>query len=190
MKFRSLLLILAFLSQFLMFCGGSKQVVQTQQPVSESPCPSWFDNVPQHPDTLFAAATATSRDLQMAITRAQQQSRANIASQVEVRLDGMNKQFQEETGIGQDADYASVMSTVIKEVVSQTLNGCKAKYQVTKKEGEIWRACVLMSYPIGAANARFLQNLKKQQQIEQRIRATDAFKELDEEVQKYKQEKR
>ncbi len=190
MKSRFLLLMLSVLCVVFMFCGGSKQVVQTQQPVSESPCPAWFDNVPQHPDTLFAAATATSRDLQMAITRAQQQSRANIASQVEVRLDGLNKQFQEETGMGQDADYASVMSVVIKEVVSQTLSGCKAKYQVTKKEGEIWRACVLMEYPIGAANARFLENLKKQQQIEQRIRATDAYKELDEEVQKYKQEKR
>ena len=190
MQSRSLLFMLGILSTFFMFCGGSKQVVQTKQPVSESPCPDWFTNVPENPDTLFAATTATSKDLQMAINKAQQQGRANIGTQVEVRLQGMNKQFQEETGVGQDADFASLMTVVIKEVVSQTLSGSKAKYQVTRKEGDLWRACVLMTYPIGAANARFLENLKKQQLIEQRVRATDAFKELENEVQKYEQEKK
>lgn len=189
MKFRSLLLMLAFLSLFLMFCGGSKQMVQTEQPANESPCPDWFTNVPEDPDYLFAAATATSKDLQMAINKAKQDARVDIGAQMETRLQGLVKQFQEEIGTGEDSQINSQFTTVSKTVVSTTLNGCKAKNQTTKKEGTLWRACILMEYPIGAANAQFLQQLKNNDLLRQKAAATDAFKELETEVQKFEEEK-
>ncbi len=190
MKFRLLLLMLAFLSLFLMFCGGSKQMVQMQQqPASESPCPDWFTNVPEDPDYLYAAATATSKDLQTAINKAKQDARVDIASQMEARLQGLVKQFKEEIGEGEDSQVNAQFTTVSKTIVSTTLNGCKAKNQYTKKEGTLWRACILMEYPIGAANAQFLQQLKNNDLLRQKTAATDAFKELETEVQKFEQEK-
>lgn len=189
MKSRSLLLMFAILSMFFMFCGGSKQVVQTEQPASESPCPEWFTNVPEDPDYLYAAATATSRDLQMAINKAKQDARVDIGSQMETRLQGLVKQFQEEIGEGEESQVNAQFTTVSKTVVSTTLNGCKAKNQHTKKEGTLWRACILMEYPIGAANAQFLQQLKNDDLLRQKTAATDAFKELETEVQKFEEEK-
>ena len=171
-------------------CGGSKQVVQQRSEMSsDSPCPDWFTNVPEDPDYLYAASTATSKDLQMAINKAKQQGLADIGSQTETRLQALTKQFQEEIGEGEESEMAAQFTTVIKSVVSTTLSGCKAKYQSTQKEGPIWRACVLMEYPIGAANAQFLQSLKDRDIFRQKAAATDAFKELEAEVQKYEQEK-
>ena len=47
-----------------------------------------------------------------------------------------------------------------------------------------------MHYPIGAANAQFLESLKNQKILNQRVQASEAFKELEAEVQKYEQEKK
>ena len=183
-------LILTISLSMLIACGSQKQLVKSDtQTVSGSSVPIFYETPPQSPDTLFAAATATSKDLQMAVNKAKQQGRADIGSQLEIRLQGLNKQFQEEVGVGEESDFAAQATVVIKEVISQTLNGCKVKHQKTNKEGSIWRAYVLMQYPIGAANAQFLESLKNKKILNQRVRATDAFKELDAEVQKYEQEK-
>jgi hypothetical protein len=190
MKSRLLLLVLSAVCLLFLACGGAKQMAQTEkQTESESPCSDWFTNVPEDPDYLYAAATATSKDLQMAINKAKQQGRTDIGGQMETRLAGLTKRFQEEIGAGQDAQINAQFTEVSKSVVSTTLNGCKVKYQTTKQEGPIWRACVLMEYPIGAANAQFLQSIKDREALRQKAAATDAFKELDAEVQKYEQEK-
>ena len=190
MKSKSFLLVLSAVCLLLLACGGAKQMTQSEkQTASESPCPDWFTNVPKDPDYLYAASTATSKDLQMAINKAKQQGRADIGAQMETHLTGLTKQFQEEIGTGQDAQINAQFTEVSKSVVSTTLNGCKAKQQSTKQEGTIWRACVLMEYPVGAANAQFLQSIKDREALRQKAAATDAFKELESEVQKYEMEK-
>jgi hypothetical protein len=196
MKSRLLLLALAATWLLLLACGGSQQMTTGQtanensnKVSGDSPCPDWFLKVPEAPDYLFAAATSTSRDLQTAINKAKQDARVDIGSQVETRLQALTKQFKEEIGEGVDARIDAQFTTVSKSVVSTTLRGCKVKNQSTKQEGPIWRACVLMEYPIGAANAKFLQSLKDSEVLRQKAAATDAFKELETEVQKYEQEK-
>jgi len=189
MKSKLFFLILILSLTTLIACGSQKQVVKSETQTDTS-VPDWFNTPPEEPDYLYAAATATSKDLQMAINKAKQQGRADIGSQLELRLQGLNKQFQEEVGVGEESDFAAQTTVVIKEVVSQTLSGCKVKHQKTNKEGSIWRAYVLMQYPIGAANAQFLESLKSQKILNQRVRATEAFKELEAEVQKYEQGKK
>jgi len=188
MKSKLYLITLFILVLLIISCGGTKQKVSTQTE-SESPCPDWFTTVPEDPDFLYSAATTTSKDLQFAINKAKQLASLDIGNQMERQLSGLTKQFMEEVGEGEDSELVSQFTTVSKSVVSTNLSGCKAKYQTTKKEGSVWRACILMQYPIGEANAQFLESLKKQRIIEQRIRATDAFEELEKEVEKYKQEK-
>jgi len=191
MKSKLFFLILIISFTILIACGSQKQVVKSEtQTESETSVPDWFNTPPEEPDYLYAAATATSKDLQMAINKAKQQGRADIGSQLEIRLQGLNKQFQEEVGVGEESDFAAQTTVVIKEVVSQTINGCKVKHQKTNKEGSIYRAYVLMQHPIGAANAQFLESLKSQKIVNQRLQATEAFKELETEVQKYEQEKK
>jgi hypothetical protein len=182
--------MLALFTLIIGACGGSKENVKpVVEPVSESPCPDWFVSPPEDPDFLFAAATATSRDLQMAINKARQDARLEIASQMETYLQGLTKQFKEEIGEGEESQMNAQFTTVSKSVVSTTLNGCKTKNQHTKKEGTLWRACILMEYPIGVGNAQFLQQLKNNDLLRQKTAATDAYKELETEVEKYELKK-
>lgn len=184
MKSRLFSVLLVVTSWLLLACGGSQQMAK-----NDTPCPDWFVSVPEDPDYLFSAATATSKDLQTAINKAKQDGRADVGAQMEARLTSLTKQFKEEIGEGADSRIDAQFTVVSKTVVSTTLNGCKVRSQSTKQEGPIWRACVLMEYPIGAANAKFLQSVKENDLLRQKATATDAFKELEAEVQKYEQEK-
>ncbi|RKY57107.1 MAG: hypothetical protein DRP94_09675 [Candidatus Latescibacterota bacterium] len=166
-------------------CGGGPP-----QGVGEAPCPEWFSNPPQDPDFLYATATAVSRDLQLALNKAKTEARAELASQLEVRMQGLRKKFDEEVGLGEDAQLLSMYTQATKEVISQVMVGSRIAKQYTKKEGTGWRACVLMELPIGAANKALVDRIKANEQMYTRFRASQTFKELEEEVKKFEEYKK
>jgi len=165
----------------LVGCGGSKSM----QSAETGDIPDWFTNVPQDPNFLYAANTQASQDLQLAIDKAVTGGRSEIGRQLEVKLEGLQKKFSEETGTGNDAQLLQMFTQAEKTVVSTTLNGSRVKYQKQVKDGELWRAYVLVEYPIGAANSALMQQIKNNDQMYTRFRASESFKELQDEVDKY-----
>ena len=177
--------ILAVLIVALCFvgCGGGSG--QTTMASSSSDVPDWFSNPPSDPNFLFSPRTAMSLDLQLAIDKATTDARVDIGRQLEVRVQGIQKKFEEEVGTGNDAQLLAQFTQASKTVVSTTLNGSKVKSQKTLSEGKGYRAYVLMQYPIGAAADAFIQSMKKNDNTYTRFRATETFKELDDEAQKF-----
>jgi len=172
-------------------CGGKKvEPVQTETISEVVGVPDWYTNVPEDPNYLYAPATADSRDLQHAVNTAKEEGRADIARQMRVKISGMFKRFREETGVGEDAEFLSMETDVSKSVVAETLVGCKARSQKVLKEGPLYRAYVLMELPIGAANEELLSKIKENKRMYTRFRASQAFNELEEEVEKYEQFKK
>ncbi len=179
----SLSLLLAI---FIMDCSGSKPLVETRA----NPAPEWFSTTPQDPNFLYAARTATSRDLGLAIEKAVTNARAEIARQYEVKVQGLTKSFQEEIGSSEDSEINQLFTQTVKTVVSTTLMGSRASKTKHVRDGNNFRAYVLVEYPIGAANQAFMNALKAQKNMYTRFRASEAFKEMDEEVQKYEEWKK
>ncbi len=175
----SLLLLLA--CAICIGCGGSKPLTQT----AASPIPEWFSNPPQDPNFLYAARTGTSRDLNLAIEKAITTARAEIARQYEVKVEGLTKSFQEEIGSSEDSEINQLFSQTIKTVVSTQLMGSRATKTSHVRDGNNFRAYVLVEYPIGAANQAFMNALKANQNMYTRFRASESFKEMDDEVKKY-----
>ncbi len=165
----------------LVGCGGSKSM----QSADTGDIPDWFTNGPQDPNFLYAANTQASQDLQLAIDKAVTGARSEIGRQVEVKLQGLQKKFSEETGTGNDAQLLQMFTQAEKTVVSTSLTGSRVKYQKQVKDGQLWRAYVLVEYPIGAANTALMQQLKSNEQMYTRFRASESFKELQDEVDKY-----
>lgn len=162
-------------------CGGSKGL----QTADTGDVPDWYMNPPQDPNYLYAANTQSSQDMQLAVDKATTAARADIGRQIELRIQGLQKRFTEETGTGNDAQLLQMFTQAEKTVVSTTLNGSRVKSHQINKDGGLWRAYVLVEYPIGAANQAFMDQLKKNDQMYTRFRASQTFKELDDEVQKY-----
>ncbi len=182
----NLSLVLLAIAVLSLGCGG-----KTASTGNSLGLPEWFQAVPEDPGYIFAVATSTSRDLGMSVNKAKQQARVDIAQQMETKVKSMIKQFNEEVGLGEEAEFLSQTTEVSKSVTSKVLNGSKAKKVETVKEGEIiYRSYVLMEMPIGPANAALMEAIKKQQNMYTRFRASQGFQELEGEVDKYDQFKK
>lgn len=147
--------------------------------------PGWYSKPPVDNNFLFGPATAVSGDMQIAINKAQTEGRNLISQQLEVKYNGLNKRFAEEVGRSNDAQLLDQYTQVYKAVVSQVLYGSRSRQQVLRTEGEVYRAFVLMELPLGEMSKRLMEQIRAQEQLYTRFRASEAFKELDAEVQKY-----
>ena len=181
-------LIVSCLSLLAVFsCSSHKRTPAT---VPKIDAQDWYTDPASDDDRLIGVATATSKDLQTAVDKAKQDGRVEIARQLDVRVAGLSKRFVQETGLNEDAELLGMFTQVSKTVVSDSLNGTRLSKQELDREGGTYRAYVQMEMPIGEANARFLEKIRSQERLHTRLRASEAFEELDREVQAYEEWKR
>lgn len=151
--------------------------------------PGWYLRPPTDNNYLFSPATAVSRDVQVAIDKAQTEGRSGLAQQLEVKFGALNKRFVEEVG-REGSQLLDQYTSAYKAVVSQVLIGSRARQRVLRTEGDVYRAVVLMELPVGEMSKRLLEQLRAQEQLYTRFRSSEVFKELDAEVQRYEAWKR
>lgn len=147
--------------------------------------PSWMTDVPVDDDHLTASATATSRDFQLALDKARNQAQVDVAQQLGARLSNLTQQFSEETGMASDSELLTQFSSATKTITSETITGARIVERVVVPEGKVYRAYVLLQLPIGQANEQLMQKLRSNQALYTRFRATEAYAELDSELQRY-----
>ncbi|MBU0561682.1 MAG: LPP20 family lipoprotein [Bacteroidetes bacterium] len=167
------LLILSFLG-----CSSTK----TLQGVDLGDVPDWYKKLPESKTHIYSARTATSRDMQVAIDKASVDARAEIAQKVEVQIKQLQKRFTEEMGSGEDPTLVEQFSSATKAVVNVSLSGSSIEEKDLFDDDDFWRAYVLMKYPIGDAQKEFLSQIRNNNYLAARVTATEAFKELDNEL--------
>lgn len=139
----------------------------------------------QDDDHLTASATATSRDFQLALDKARSLAQVDIAQQLGARMTNLTKQFQEETGMAVDSQLLTQFSSATKAIADQALIGAHVAERVVRPEaGDIYRVYVLVQLPIGRANELLMQKLASDGVLYTRFRATQAYAELDPELQR------
>lgn len=171
----------------LLGCGGGPQSLQS---ASECDVPEWYSSVPPDANYLLAARTAVSQDMQIALDKAVTDGRAEIGRQTELKIQGLQKRFDEEVGLNADAKLMSHFTQANKTVVSTSLTGSRVRTQELCKDGSLWRAYVLVEYPIGAANQALMEQIRSNNEMHTRLRSCQTFKDLDTEVQKYEELKK
>lgn len=186
---KQLTLLFALLLAFVWIgCGGGNK---TNLPATEEgEIPEWFLNVPSDPnfEVLYAARTSTSRDLQTAMDKATTDARAEIARQVELQVQGLQKNFIEETGLSDDSELLSQFTQATKTVVNQSISGSRVTKSKPLKDGNTWRAYVLVEYPLSAARKLLANQIKANEQLYTRFRSSETFKELEKEIEKLNQQ--
>ena len=165
-------------------CGGARTTNLAPRPTSEiiQASPDWFLKPPADSEHLFATATATSRDMQLALQKARTAAQADLSQQLGTRMASLTKQFQEETGQEEDSELLSEFSSATKAVTNETLVGATVDRQKLVSEKGIFRAYVLMNLPIGGANRLLVDKIKANQNLYSRFRATEAFDALNREL--------
>lgn len=173
---------LLFVAISLIGCSGSKK---NANKTKMKEIPKWFLETPNDPNYIIAASSAISRDLQMAVNTATEEARVQIARELEIKISGLFKRFREEVGFREDAEFLTQSTDVSKSVVSTTLTGTKVRKKKIVQEGGGIRAYILMEMPLGPMNEALLNKIKEQKNMYTRFRASEGFKELEKEVEKY-----
>ena len=137
---------------------------------------------------LCSTSTATSGDLQMAVDKAIIDAKATTADKLSGLMNGKVSRYIEELGSQGDQSLYDEASRVISGLfVDVNLAGYRITQKSVQQEGSRYRAYVLLEFPIGEANMRLVEEIKKNERLESRLRATEAYKDLELEVQRYRE---
>ncbi len=180
------LFIFISLAVFMSACSSSKSLSSTD----EGEIPDWYLDTPEDPNYIYAAASGTSKDMDLAVQKAATDARAEIGRQMEVKVNALQKKFAEEVGRGDNSQLLEQFTTATKTVVSTELTGSKIAKKEIYEDGDNYRAYVLAEYPIGAAQQAFMKQISKNEELYTRYRSSEAFKELEEDVKKYEEWKK
>ena len=146
--------------------------------------PDWFLTMPQDDMALYAAGTAQSSDLQLAMDKAVLSAKRALADRINSHVSSKMKEFVAETGTGADTQVTSEIERVTSNLITEvSLSGySQANAKVITDQGS-YRSYVLLKYPMGSANGLLVDQIKKNDVLESRVRASKAFEELEKDIQ-------
>ena len=171
---------------------ANPQIVYQTNTVSQQieQIPEWYLNIPSADDTIYSSGSARAPDLQLAVDIAIMNAKTTLADRINGKLDSMTKSFVAKIG-ATDLD-TSVLNEIEKTSKNVIASVDVAGYVVDKsditQEGAQYRAYVLLAYNNEEATKIMMNRMKRDRMIYSRIRSTEAWKELENEVNKSKEE--
>ena len=171
---------------------ANPQIVYQTNTVSQQieQIPEWYLNIPSADDTIYSSGSARAPDLQLAVDIAIMNAKTTLADRINGKLDSMTKSFVAKIG-ATDLD-TSVLNEIEKTSKNVIASVDVAGYVVDKsditQEGAQYRAYVLLAYNSEEATKIMMNRMKRDRMIYSRIRSTEAWIELEEEVNKSKDE--
>ena len=171
---------------------GRPEVVYKYSTVNQQieKIPKWYLQIPSADDTIYSSGSAKAPDLQLAVDIAIMNAKTTLADRINGKLDSMTKSFVAK--IGSDDLDTSVLTEIEKTSKNVIASVDVAGYVVDKsditQEGTQYRAYVLLAYNSEEATKIMMNRMKRDRMIYSRIRSTEAWKELEEEVNKSKEE--
>ena len=147
--------------------------------------PDWYKKMPEKKGSIFTVGAATAPDLQFAVDIATLNAKVVLADRINGKLKAMTKSWMAKFG-NSDLD-ASVMTEIEKVAKNVIANVDVAGYNPVEVEvfsaGTQYRAFVLLEYSDKEAAKVILNRMRKDRMVYSRLRSTEAWKELEREVE-------
>ena len=162
-------------------CGATRVTTLPRLSRAESGrvVPDWYVNPPRDAKLLVAPGSATSSDMQLALTKAQTVARATLAEEMQATYKVLSKQFAEEVGRDDSNRLLDQFTRTVESVVNANLVNTPLSRQYLQQEAPGYRAFVLVTVARDDIAARLLKELKANEALYTRLRATQAFKDLE-----------
>ena len=160
---------------------------QTQKVTSAvSMIPKWYKKMPDEKGAIFTVGSATAPDLQLAVDIATLNGKVVLADRINGKLKAKTKSWIAK--FGQSDVDARVMTEIEKVAKNVIANVDVAGYNPVETEvfaaGTQYRAFVLLKYSDKEASKIIMNRLRKDRMVYSRLRSTQAWKELEREVEK------
>ena len=148
--------------------------------------PDWYKKMPEKEGSIFTIGTATAPDLQLAVDIATLNAKVVLADRINGRLKAMTKSWIAK--LGQSDVDATVMTEIEKVAKNVIANVDVAGYNPIMIDvfpsGTQYRAFVLLEYSDKEAYKIIMNRMRKDRMVYSRLRSTQAWKELEREVEK------
>ena len=171
---------------------ANPQIVYQTNTVSKQieQIPEWYLNIPSGDDTIYSSGSARAPDLQLAVDIAIMNAKTTLADRINGKLDSMTKSFVAKIGSSDlDTSVLNEIEKVSKNVIASVdVAGYIIDKSDVTQEGTQYRAYVLLAYNSEEATKVLMNRMKRDKMIYSRIRSTEAWKELEDEVNKSKDE--
>ena len=171
---------------------ANPQIVYQTNTVSKQieQIPEWYLNIPSADDTIYSSGSARAPDLQLAVDIAVMNAKTTLADRINGKLDSMTKSFVAKIGSNDlDTSVLNEIEKVSKNVIASVdVAGYIIDKSDVTQEGTQYRAYVLLAYNNEEATKVLMNRMKRDKMIYSRIRSTEAWKELENEVDKSKDE--
>ena len=148
--------------------------------------PEWFREQPEDSDNIFSAGTAVTPDLQFSIDAAVLNAKVILADRINSRMRSQAKQFKAKVGSGDlDASVISEFERAVKNITADTdVSGYHMAEVEVVPHGTQYRAFVLLEYSDSEARKILTNRIRKDEMLFNKLRATRAWKELDQNAEK------
>ncbi len=122
-----------------------------------------------------------SKSLELALNKAKSRGRVELAQMLEIKVEALQKDFMEETGLPEESEVLAQFSSTAKIITSQQIQGSVAQELKYETIGDTVTAYALM-----VLDPKIIANqLAKEKELYTRFQATKAFEALDKEIEEY-----
>ena len=155
-----------------------------------SQIPKWYLEIPKDKENVYSTGTATAPDLQLAVDIATMNAKTTLADRINGRLDAMIKTFIAKVGQDDlDSEVLTEVEKVSKNLIAEVdVAGYVPTTVKVYPSGTQFRAFVLLTYSEKEARKVIVNRMKKNRLAYSKLKATDAWKELEDEVEESKRE--
>ena len=183
-----MLIAVVSVTLFITGCGsGSKDLAPAATNNTMNDIPSWYMMNPIEDGKIFDSATEVSQDLQMAMDKAELKAIKNMSGKMSSKMKAVTSRVQEELGYGDDSQMTDTFRNTMEQLVNKTLEGVRVVEKKPAREGNLWRAYVLISYDAADAADQLMREMEKAQVLKKRAEHKSELKDmrkiLDEEFQ-------
>ena len=155
-----------------------------------SQIPKWYLEIPKDKENVYSTGTATAPDLQLAVDIATMNAKTTLADRINGKLDAMMKTFVAKVGQDDlDSEVLTEVEKVSKNLIAEVdVAGYVPTTVKVYPSGTQFRAFVLLTYSEKEARKVIVNRMRKNRLAYSKLKATDAWKELEDEVEKSKEQ--
>lgn len=145
--------------------------------------PKWYKKLPENPKTLTVKFRAESDSLQFAIKFAETGARRQLTELVGQQIRQLRTDLEKEIKLNERQDLLDFFNKRVKAIVTANLFKINVKKQHTVNQEGTWHTFIIMEYPLAEANKALVDEFKRNTEMYEQVRHSQAFIELEKQIE-------
>jgi hypothetical protein len=153
----------------------------TEIKTAASAVPDWYINPPKDQQSLYAAGSADSTDLEFALDKAILSAKRSLADRVSGSVSSQYKEYLQEGSVTAQPVQVSDRSTT-NRITDVVLNGYTVVQTKLVPTDTQYRAFVLLQYPVANASLAPSKDIEHDSAQDTKLKAAKAFEDLQKDI--------